>query len=88
MRYETTSTIEFAKLLYKILSFKCELETREVEILIWKFYNKLNSKEIGLLLGISRQKVISVYSNLVCRIKEGNICVQILFLLFINLRYQ
>lgn len=67
MDYETHS--DFFKLLYKLLSFKCKLETREIEILIWRFYNKLSFKEIGLLLGISSKKANNIYLYLLHKIR-------------------
>ena len=73
MDYETPSTIEFGKLLYKILSFKCELETREVEILVWRYHNGLKFREIGKLLGISYQCANQIYLGTIKKIKVSEL---------------
>ena len=60
---------DFLTLLYKILSFKCELDMTEIEILIYKFYNKKTDKQISRLIGIHYEKVSQVYSNIVSKIR-------------------
>ena len=70
MDYENPSTIEFGNLLYKILSFKCELKTEEVEILLWKFYCKLTDKQIGKLIKVSHQRVNFIYQKSLKKIRN------------------
>jgi DNA-directed RNA polymerase sigma subunit (sigma70/sigma32) len=63
MDSDVPSVFEFYSLLYKILSFKSELKTEEIEILLWKFYSKLTDKQIGKLMKVTHQRVNFIYQE-------------------------
>jgi DNA-directed RNA polymerase specialized sigma subunit len=70
MDIETPSTIDFLNILYRILSFKCELKVLEIKILVWKFYHNMSDKKIGRLLKIQHQEVDVIYKKVLRKLRR------------------
>ncbi len=62
---------DFVNLLYRLLSFKYELKVIEIEILIWKIYNKLTDKQISKLNRIPHNEINQIYLDSINKLRKG-----------------